>query len=180
MTGGPPFIARAAAIGIVAGLRSQVPLALIAGAARLATGSGLRPPFDRLTTRSTTAALGISAAGEIVVDKLPVVPNRLQPGPLAGRLLFGALAAAALADLAGATRGPAALAGAAGAAVGSVVGRQWRVGVAEQTDLPDFIPAVIEDAAALALGAAIVGANPSPLNNSSARRGERAVWRARP
>jgi uncharacterized membrane protein len=150
----PPALARRAArIGFVAGLRSQVPLALLSGAVRRSGAADrLGPPYPFLASPEVTAGLGLAAAGELVADKLPIVPNRLKPGPLAGRIAFGAAAATALVKTSGGPVGTAALAGAVGATAGSLAGFAWRTTAARALGLPTLAAALLEDAAAVALG----------------------------
>jgi uncharacterized membrane protein len=83
------------------------------------------------------------------VDKLPVTPSRLATGPLGGRLAAGAGGAALLARARSAPLLVPALAGAAGAAAGSVVGATWREWATRRG--LTWQAALGEDAAALAL-----------------------------
>ncbi len=125
---------RAAALaGFACGLRTfSAPLAL-----------ALR---GRLGGRSF---LAVAAAGELVGDKLPSVPSRTAPGPLALRLAAGALCGHVLAGRAGLA------AGAAGAAAGSFAGQRARGLLSERTGKPDAVFAVAEDAVAYALAALV-------------------------
>ena len=137
--------ARAATLGFTAGLRSQLPLALLAR-----TASGADPELIR--RRLVRTGLYLSAAGEIVGDKLPMVPARIEPGPLAGRVIFGSLSGALVAHRA---RWPVMLgiaAGAAGAVAGSFAGYHVRARAGQVSGLPDHVWAVVEDAIALRLG----------------------------
>ena len=145
--------ARALMIGAAAGLRSQTPTAVLAwhrdDAPLLARWK--RWPLFRSTWGRRL--LMLSGAGEMVVDKLPGLPPRTDPGPLFGRLLFGGIAGATL----GSERpgkGPmirGALLGMAGAGVGATAGTKGRAAVAEKSGLPDPAVAVIEDAVVVAL-----------------------------
>ncbi|MBA2598140.1 MAG: DUF4126 family protein, partial [Chloroflexia bacterium] len=93
---------RAAGLGVVAGLRSQLPLALLALAAgRGYFNVGAHAPLRLLGEPVARRVLGLAAIGEFVGDKLPMTPSRLSPGSFAGRLLFGGLAGAAVAAEAG-------------------------------------------------------------------------------
>ena len=140
-------------LGIVAGLRSQVPLALLAVAANrgdFAQHTGR--PWSLLRTRLALLGLGGNAVGEIAVDKLPVLPSRLAPAPLAGRTFFGSAAGAAVAANAGRSVALGAGIGALGALAGSYAGYHARTYLARTTGRPDALWAVVEDAAAIALG----------------------------
>jgi uncharacterized membrane protein len=114
------LVARSAALGLAAGGRSS-----------LAVGGPLMSRRGRL---STLAAAGLVTT-ELVVDKSPAVPDRLAPGPLAGRLIGGGVGAAALARRHDSRAGGATVAaviGVAGAFVGSLVGAAWREVAAER------------------------------------------------
>jgi uncharacterized membrane protein len=143
---------RAALLGAVAGLRTQLPFALLARAAGRGELPGLvRGPFGFLRTRAARLGFGAAAIGEVIADKTPYVPNRIAPGPLAGRLVCGGLAGAVLAR--GRDR-PISLGfalGAAGAVGGSFAGFYARRTLDRATGLPDAVWAVAEDLTALAL-----------------------------
>lgn len=150
---GDDVLARALVLGIVAGMRSQLPFALMAFAARRGRFAACEPGrLGLLRTDGAVVALGASAAGEIVVDKLPFVPSRLNPGPLAGRIVIGGAAGAALAKEAGGLVWPGAAAGAAGGLLGSFAGYWGRRLAGQATGLPDPAVALVEDAAGIALG----------------------------
>lgn len=129
---------RALLLGFVTGLRSALALALLAGRARPAVRRGLL----------------LAAGGELVADKLPQTPNRIDPGPLGGRLVFGALAGGIVYRRAGRSVATGALLGAAGAAAGSYGGQAARAWLARATPLPDPVLALVEDAVAISLGRA--------------------------
>lgn len=146
-------------LGLAAGSRSQLPLAV------LATAAGRRPRafpdggiWGVLRSPRVRAGLTLSALGELVGDKLPIVPSRLDPGPLGGRIAFGGAAGYAVAS---ANRGQAVLsvaAGMAGAVVGAHAGAAFRRTLSARTAVPDLAAALAEDAAALAVGSAAVRA----------------------
>ena len=148
---------RVAQLGIVAGLRSQLPFALLALAASrgefAATGVA---PLSVLRKPAVLPVLGLLAAGEFVGDKLPITPSRLAPGPLIGRLAIGAAAGAAVAAEAGRSVGIPAALGGAGAGLGSFAGYRFRSVMGRVTGLPDLVPALLEDVLAVVLGVAAV------------------------
>ncbi len=143
---------RAALMGIVAGLRSQMPLGLLA---RAVDQGEVTPPAGALgillRSRQGRRILKLSALGEAIIDKTPLPPNRLRPKPLLGRLGFGALAAATLAQTQGTPVIQAALRGAAGAGLGSVAGFVFRTVGGRVTGFPDLIVALAEDTIAVGL-----------------------------
>jgi len=136
--------ARAAMLGFTAGLRSQIPLAVLAR-----TSSGHDPAL--LRRRVVRTGLYLSAAGEMVADKLPIVPSRLEPGPLGGRVFFGSLAGAVLANRTGCPVMVGIAAGASGAVAGSFAGYQFRVRAGRVSGLPDPVWAILEDFLAVRL-----------------------------
>ena len=88
-------------------------------------------------------------AGEVVADKLPVTPSRLEPGPLLGRAASGGVGGFALARAHRQNVVLPTVVGVGGAVVGSVLGSAWRE-IAEQHGW-QWPGALAEDAAALAL-----------------------------
>ena len=144
---------RALLLGTVAGMRSQLPLALLGlaarrgGFARDSTGtlSWLRDPRAQ-------AALGLSAVGELLGDKLPQTPSRLFAPALLGRLVIGAVAGVALYAEAGESPLEGAAFGAFGAALGSFGGYYARLGLSRATETSDLRWAVLEDGLVLGLG----------------------------
>lgn len=137
-------------IGVVAGMRSALPGALLVRAARR---DGLE---DRLPAPFRRGPLGgsltLAAIGELVADKVPGTPSRLDVGPFGGRLGAGALAGIGVARLAGRSVVQGGLLGALGAAAGAYAGHHLRRLVVERSSLPDPAVAVAEDAVAVGLG----------------------------
>lgn len=131
-------LARSFGIGAVAGLRSMTAPAATLGA----------------IDSHWTGAARIAAAGELVVDKLPIAPPRLMPAALAVRVISGALCGRALAKRRDASLALGTLAGALGALAASYGGYYARRYVTTQKRVPDFPIALVEDA--LAIGVARV------------------------
>ncbi len=132
--------ARSAGIGAVAGLRT-----FTAPAATLESGGNV------------WAGLVVAlAAGELVADKLPFTPSRLQPGGLIARIVSGGLCGGELAVRSAASRLVGTIAGAA-AAVGSAwIGASIRTSVARLGKVPDFPLALVEDGIAIVAARAAV------------------------
>jgi uncharacterized membrane protein len=142
---------RAALLGVVAGMRSQLPLALLALAKPGACGErALALPWLHAPAAQWMTTL--AALGELIGDKLPTTPSRLDPAPLAGRFLFGGLAGGIVAREAGRSPATGALLGAAGAGVGAFTGYHLRAALATSTPIPDPLLGAAEDGVALALG----------------------------
>lgn len=158
-TSWPALILRAALLGFDTGLRSMTPLAVLAlrqpSAPRIA---GWKRWFP-LRHGWSRAALVAAGAGELVADKLPTTPSRLEPGALAGRAVLGGIAGLAIASSRhGAGAGLAGIAtGTLGAIAGSYAGYHARKGITEQTGLPDVVVAIGEDAFAFGLGWVVIG-----------------------
>jgi uncharacterized membrane protein len=154
----PPPV-RAALLGFVAGLRSQVPVALLAVEAEQGR---FDPGPGRLARRfaSPEGVLGavVALGGELVADKLPVTPSRLTPGPFLQRLATGAVVGAAVQYDAGRSRGLGALVGAAGAGAGAFAGTRARAVLADRTAVPGPLLGVVEDLVAVGLAVAVVTA----------------------
>ena len=149
-------LVNAAALGVVAGMRSQLPLALLCLAAHQSDQSHQHLPAY-LSSPKVTALLLANAAGELVVDKLPFTPSRLMPGSLVVRAVIGGFAGTILSRSAGLEPVRGAAIGALGALAGSYAGYYVRSGLVAQTGLPDPLFAVVEDVAAVAIGSRAVG-----------------------
>ena len=88
--------------------------------------------------------------GELIADKLPFIPSRIQAGPLAVRFVLGGLCATALALAAGLPWiFPAAVGGVA-AVVGAYAGYWLRRGITSR-GVKDLPVALLEDATAILL-----------------------------
>jgi uncharacterized membrane protein len=148
----PSDLLRTATLGFVGGLRSVMPLAILAAYLEregpdIADGGWA---IDVLASPGGAFALGLAAIGEVVADKLPFVPSRLEPMPLAGRIVLGGTAGA-LASLAeGRTSDSGALVGSVGALLGSLAGYALRTN--RVVPLPPLVLALGEDALGFTLG----------------------------
>ncbi|HWV36249.1 MAG TPA: DUF4126 family protein [Thermomicrobiales bacterium] len=148
-------VSRALTLGIVAGLRSQMPMAALALRRGNAPASAGWREWPILRSKPGRIALVAAGAGETVGDKLPVTPSRLEPKALLGRIAFGGLAGAAIGSEARGTRPllAAILLGAFGSVIGSFAGYHVRRKLGQWTGLPDPVVALGEDATAIALAA---------------------------
>ncbi|HEY7101164.1 MAG TPA: hypothetical protein VH573_05925 [Mycobacteriales bacterium] len=169
-------------LGVVTGLRSQLGLAVLAWS----------EPASKQDTRALRllrsapgrGLAGVGAAGELVADKLPSTPSRLEPRGLAFRLLAGAgVGALAVNSTDRRTVGVASAVGLAGAAVGTYAGAYYRKILPARTNTPDLPWAVGEDAVAAGLAATAVKVWPEPRPwwqraPRAVARGSRAIARA--
>jgi uncharacterized membrane protein len=154
-------VLRPLVLGIVTGMRSQLGLAMLAWS-EPASGRDTRAlRLLRSTPIRQLAAAG--SAGELVVDKLPSTPSRLQPRALGARLVAGAGVGALAANSTDRrTVGTASLLGLAGAAAGSYAGAYYRKLAPARTHTPDLPWALGEDAVAAGLAATAVRVRPEP------------------
>lgn len=129
---------RGFALGAAAGLRSMTAPATLLGAA----------------DSHWTGPARLAAAGELVVDKLPVTPSRIAPGPLAARVISGGLCGRTLARRDRESLALGTLAGVVGAIAGAYGGYFARRYLTTAKALPAFPIALLEDALAIALAAA--------------------------
>lgn len=152
----PSFILGFFGIGIIAGLRTFTPLAIICWAAHL---GWLNVSDSHLSFLGSFPAVGVSsllALGEVIADKLPMTPNRISLGPLLGRIFSGAFAATALAIGLHQSIAVAIILGVAGALAGAFGGYYVRRALTKGYKLPDTAIALTEDLVAIAGGFCLV------------------------
>jgi uncharacterized membrane protein len=180
MTAAPAL--RSFVLGVVTGMRSQLGVAVLAWS-EPASGRDTRA-LRLLRSAPGRGLTGVGAAVELVADKLPSTPSRLEPQGLAFRLLAGAGVGALAANSTDRrTLGVASALGVAGAAVGTYAGAYYRKLLPARTHTPDLPWAVGEDvvAAGLAVTAIKVWPEPQPWWQRAPRalaRAPRAVSRA--
>jgi uncharacterized membrane protein len=132
-------------LGAASGARAQLGVATVVARSDPALPSMFLRPWTR-------RLLMAAAAGELVVDKVPTSPSRLEPPGIAARLVMGALAASLFAQTRQAPLLPAATIGASSAAVAAKLGHDVRARLAQYA--PDPAIAVGEDVLAIGLAAA--------------------------
>lgn len=159
------------ALGALAGARSMLPLAVVSRALGSRGAPRLRRPLSRWVSPRVQNLALLAALLELIGDKLPSVPARIAPLPLAGRALSGAAAGFLIAR--GRRRG-AGLFTALGAscAVAAAIGSYaLRKSASERLPLSSAQAGLLEDGAAL-LGAGAVA------RRLSGPAGQRAIgWR---
>ena len=135
----------AALAGAATGLRSTVAVAALINAGA--------PGLPRqLTGHVARVAASLGVAGELVADKLPSTPSRLEPAGLGGRLALAAAAGAVLARGAKDPLLPAVVVAAAAALLSARIGHDVRAAASKR--VPPSAAATAEDAVALGLAAA--------------------------
>src|ERR1039457_562226 len=112
-------------IGVVAGLRALTPLAAVSWAARLGCLHLDNTWLAFLGYAATPYIVSVLAIGELINDKLPKTPSRKAPPGFAARIVTGTLCGAALGAASQSPIGGL-VAGAIGAAVGTVGGYEFR------------------------------------------------------
>ena len=144
----PSVLLRAVALGAASGARSTAGVTAVALSSvrgdRGALASGLGSTTGKVVS-------GMLAAGELVADKLPMTPSRLQPPALGGRMVAGGTSAAAVARRDGHDPVLPALVATASAVGASVLGSKLRA-VAARRFGSDKPGAFLEDGLAAALG----------------------------
>lgn len=154
-------LTRALLLGAVAGMRSQLPIALLG----LESSRGRFDPgrswlARRLATPGGVAATVLASVGELVGDKLPVTPDRTRPGPFTGRVATGTLVGAAVYQDADLPVAYGAVVGAVAAAASTLALARARSALGRRTPLPDLAWGLVEDALAVTLGLLAVQSRP--------------------
>jgi uncharacterized membrane protein len=147
-------VRRAAVLGTVTGARTFLAPAALALRGRLGTAAKFAVP--------------VLAAGEVVGDKLPMTPPRVEGPGLVGRVVSGAISG----RVSGGARG--ARVGAAFALAATYPSQALRAQIVRRTTLPDIACAVPEDivAAVLAAGASSDRERVPPAETVRATRGK--------
>jgi uncharacterized membrane protein len=147
----------AAGLGLISGLRTFQGLAWVAREVSRNGTSPDAPAAERwLSSPLVAAGLGMVASGEVLIDKVPGIPDRVRPGSLFGRAVAGAAIGAVAAGRERQLLGAAV--GAGGAVAGAYAGWFLRREAGRVTFLPDIAVAVIEDALAVTLARRLASA----------------------
>ncbi len=158
---------QAAALGVVAGMRSATASATVASYVHqrrsriLASPELAQSPLRYLASPLAGNALSLIALGEMVIDKLPFVPKRTAVPSLAARALSGGVAGAVVALM---YRGSPLLAGLIGAlsATGATYGAYYlRQQLTENTAVPDAVVGGLEDLLVIGAGYYLAHSNKS-------------------
>ncbi|SFQ66727.1 DUF4126 family protein [Hymenobacter arizonensis] len=143
--------------GTLAGMRSMSAPAFLSHYLSRQPHAGLDgSPLRFLQKPATATALKAIAAGEIVADKLPMMPNRIAPEVLLGRLLSGALVGATWYKSRQGSAVGGGLLGGAVAVAATFVSYALRTGISEKSGVPVALVGVGEDALVLAGGTALL------------------------
>jgi uncharacterized membrane protein len=146
----PEVAARALGLGAVAGFRSMAAPAALSRAAANGRLDGLgATPFAVLGSSRVSRLLTLFEVGELIVDKLPIVPSRTSSPPLFGRAASGAFVGAALFASEGRRAATGGALGAAAAVASAYAGERLRAQIGQLTGAPDPAVALLEDAVVL-------------------------------
>jgi uncharacterized membrane protein len=146
--------ALAIGIGAVAGLRALTAPALLAWAAKyrlIRLGSS---PFATIISATASKRITDFAVSELIADKLPFTPSRLNAAPLASRIVSGAICGATIYGVVKRPLTEGAVLGGLGAIAGAFAGYHMRKKLSR--GMPDLGVAVLEDAFAIGGGVLII------------------------
>ena len=121
-------------------------------------------------------AAALLAAGEMVADKLPFIPDRVAPFPLVARASSGAIVGGIVAREEGAAVRGGALIGAV-CAVGAAFAAFY---LRRRSPLPDAVNGMLEDALVFGIGAWLIAAAPRPSPASACDERQAGRPAARP
>ena len=144
--------ALAVGIGAVAGLRTLAAPAVLAWAAKRRWIRLGNSPFATIISAQASTRLTDLAVSELIADKLPFTPSRLKAGPLASRVVSGAVCGATIYGVVERPLVEGAVLGGVGAIAGALAGYHVRKRL--RHDMPDLGVAVLEDV--LAIGGAVL------------------------
>jgi uncharacterized membrane protein len=143
-------------LGIVAGLRSMTPPAVVAWATHFGWLRLDSTPFAFLESAPARYILLAGMLGELVADQLPFTPARTGAGPFTARIVSGGFTGAALAVGLGGSLAAGVVAGALGGVVGTLGGYRVRTGLVRALQVPDFPVALLEDLVAIGTALLVV------------------------
>lgn len=146
-------------MGAVAGMRAlSAPAILSEELSKMPTHTLANSPLHFLQSDSVAKGLAVLAATELIGDKIPNVPDRINPPALAVRAASGAVVGATifLANKDKTLKG--AVIGAAAAIVGTFASFYLRKAIKEYAHLPDSVSGAIEDAIMFSSGLAVTKA----------------------
>lgn len=141
-------------IGIVAGLRSLTAPAVVAWGAHLNWLNLEGTPLAFMGSTTAVVIFSLLAVGELIADKLPMIPKRTDPAPLIARIITGGLCGACVCA-AGANP---LLLGTLLGGIGGVVGAFLGYNIRRRLDMhvKDVVVAVCEDVVAVGVALFLV------------------------
>ncbi|HWF48226.1 MAG TPA: DUF4126 family protein [Bryobacteraceae bacterium] len=147
---GAEVYAGAAALGVIAGMRSMAAPAVLGRLGRTrCLNQGCAANFEKPVVAHTLLALAI---GEFIADKLPFMPKRTQIGSLIARMASGAVCGAVFCSALKRSAVVGAITGASAALGATYAFYELRHAASGQLGLPDPAVALAEDAVAAWVG----------------------------
>jgi uncharacterized membrane protein len=143
----------AVGIGVVAGLRASAAPAVLTWAAKRRWIRLGNSPFATIISAKASKRITDLAVSELIADKLPFTPSRLKAGPLASRIVSGAVCGATIYGVVKRPLMEGAVLGGVGAIAGAFAGYHMRKRLSR--DMPDLGVAALEDALAIGGGVLI-------------------------
>jgi uncharacterized membrane protein len=143
----------AVGIGVVAGLRAFAAPAVLTWAAKRRWIRLGNSPFATIISAKASKRITDLAVSELIADKLPFTPSRLKAGPLASRIVSGAVCGATIYGVVKRPLMEGAVLGGVGAIAGAFAGYHMRKRLSR--DMPDLGVAAPEDALAIGGGVLI-------------------------
>lgn len=144
-------------IGLLAGLRSLTPPAVVAWAAHLGLLK-LQGFLALLATMPAVIIFTVAALAELIADKSPKIPDRTSVPGLVARILTGGGMGACIAAASGQNPFIGMAAGAAGGIAGAFAGYHARQRIVQALKVPDYTIALLEDLVAIGGAVWIVAA----------------------
>ena len=144
---------KAIQLGVLAGMRAAMAPAFVSHYVSHQPASGTDSQLLHLFRSSTTANVTkVMALGEIVGDKMPNTPDRIEPAGIVGRIISGATCGAVLSEAEKEEVKLGAVMGGVGAVAGSYAFFYLRKWVHEEKGIEDVWLGFAEDLLAIALG----------------------------
>jgi uncharacterized membrane protein len=136
-------------LGVVTGMRTFTPMAVLCWFAYFGH-LPVQGSWAAWTAKLATAIIFTALAlGEYVGDKLPKTPNRIAPGPLVARLVFGGLVGAIVAEALEGSGVEAVILALGGTLIGAFAGFLIRREIVSQLGTRDWPVALLEDISAI-------------------------------
>lgn len=144
------------ALGLLAGMRTTAaPVAASHILSRKKSKNLDGSVLKFMQSPTTATVFKVISISEVVADKLPTTPNRIEAGGVVGRGLSGALAGAAICKAAGGRALTGALIGGATAVAATYASYFLRKNIVKRNHLPDPVIGGIEDAITIGTGIAL-------------------------
>ena len=133
-------------LGGIAGMRTMAAPAILSRSVVEGRVASLEnTPFAALGSRRVSTALRALEIGELIVDKLPIVPSRTSPPPLLGRAASGALVGAAMFASGGRRTVMGGALGAVSAMVMAYAAERLRMQIIQRLGVPNAVAGLLED-----------------------------------